>query len=356
MERGQGGCYKASPGAVQPKGEGPVASFCSRNGPIYALYWTRVIESTCPRGPFSQDTDCCYTEVSRSGRSSNKLWLETARRRTVSVIHMHPPNKMARHFSVQQISNLKLLVEVYVQMTSDDIPWLLFKRSSVTIFLSLPATAAPSRRTNGRKPHGLDCWHARGLRRPKVELDHFLVGDSIDICFLIKTCPKSDEVQSFAYLVRWRRSIYSPAEARTSSTYRWYWQSDQRNLKALHWPASDHAHLDGGTWTGNRGPSSAGFSKSLQGNSDYFLDYIRQYLSSFGAEFLSSSLLPKNINIKVYRTVIFSVVWDGRETLSVTLREKHRLRRILGPKTDKVTGEWTKLHNDELFGLYSSVF
>jgi len=79
-------------------------------------------------------------------------------------------------------------------------------------------------------------------------------------------------------------------------------------------------------------------------------------LSSFGAEFLSSSLLPKNINIKVYRTVIFSVVWDGRETLSVTLREKHRLRRILGPKTDKVTGEWTKLHNDELFGLYSSVF
>lgn len=33
MGRGQGGCYKASSGAVQPKGEGPVASFCSRNFP-----------------------------------------------------------------------------------------------------------------------------------------------------------------------------------------------------------------------------------------------------------------------------------------------------------------------------------
>jgi len=73
MERGQGDCYKASSGVVQPKGEGPVASFCSRNGPTYALYWTRVTESTCPRGPFSQDTGCCYTEVSRSGRPSNKL-------------------------------------------------------------------------------------------------------------------------------------------------------------------------------------------------------------------------------------------------------------------------------------------
>ena len=55
MERGQGGCWIASSGAVQPKGEGPVTHFCSRNGPTYALYRTRVIESTCSRGPFSQD-------------------------------------------------------------------------------------------------------------------------------------------------------------------------------------------------------------------------------------------------------------------------------------------------------------
>jgi hypothetical protein len=43
------------------------------------------------------------------------------------------------------------------------------------------------------------------------------------------------------------------------------------------------------------------------------------------------------------------------------LREKHRLRmfenrvlrRIFGPKMDEVTGEWRKLHNEELHNLYS---
>jgi hypothetical protein len=29
------------------------------------------------------------------------------------------------------------------------------------------------------------------------------------------------------------------------------------------------------------------------------------------------------------------------------------LRRIIGPKMDEVTGEWRKLHNEELHGLYS---
>jgi hypothetical protein len=36
---------------------------------------------------------------------------------------------------------------------------------------------------------------------------------------------------------------------------------------------------------------------------------------------------------------------------SLTLRV---LRRILGPKKDKITGEWRKLHNEELDDLYSS--
>jgi hypothetical protein len=30
------------------------------------------------------------------------------------------------------------------------------------------------------------------------------------------------------------------------------------------------------------------------------------------------------------------------------------LRRIFGPKSDEVTGEWRKLHNEELRDLYSS--
>ena len=68
---------------------------------------------------------------------------------------------------------------------------------------------------------------------------------------------------------------------------------------------------------------------------------------------LSSSLLSKNLNIKMYRTIILPVVY-GRETWSPTLREEHRLRvcensvlrRILGPKGDKGTGEWKNLHNE----------
>jgi hypothetical protein len=30
------------------------------------------------------------------------------------------------------------------------------------------------------------------------------------------------------------------------------------------------------------------------------------------------------------------------------------LRRIFGPKRDEVTGEWRRLHNEELYALYSS--
>jgi hypothetical protein len=34
--------------------------------------------------------------------------------------------------------------------------------------------------------------------------------------------------------------------------------------------------------------------------------------------------------------------------------ENRVLRRIFGPKREEVTGEWRKLHNEELRGLYSS--
>jgi hypothetical protein len=56
------------------------------------------------------------------------------------------------------------------------------------------------------------------------------------------------------------------------------------------------------------------------------------------------------------------VVLYGRETWFLTLREEHRLRvfenrvlrRIFGLKRVEVTGEWRKLHNEELRDLYSS--
>jgi hypothetical protein len=34
--------------------------------------------------------------------------------------------------------------------------------------------------------------------------------------------------------------------------------------------------------------------------------------------------------------------------------ENRVLRRIFGPKKDEVTGDWRKLHNEELHKLYSS--
>ena len=76
---------------------------------------------------------------------------------------------------------------------------------------------------------------------------------------------------------------------------------------------------------------------------------------------LSSSLLSKNINIKVYISIILPVLY-GCETCSLTLREEHRLKefenrvlkRIFGPKRDEVTGEWRRLHNEELNDLYCS--
>jgi hypothetical protein len=34
--------------------------------------------------------------------------------------------------------------------------------------------------------------------------------------------------------------------------------------------------------------------------------------------------------------------------------ENTMLRRIFGPKRDEVTGEWRRLHNEELNDLYSS--
>jgi hypothetical protein len=52
----------------------------------------------------------------------------------------------------------------------------------------------------------------------------------------------------------------------------------------------------------------------------------------------------------------------GCEVWSLILRAEHRLRifgnrvlrRIFGTKRDELTGDWRKLHNEELHSLYSS--
>jgi len=63
---------------------------------------------------------------------------------------------------------------------------------------------------------------------------------------------------------------------------------------------------------------------------------------------LSTSLLAKNINVKMYRYIILTVVLCGCEIWCLTLREENRLRifdnrvlrKVLRPKRDEVTGEW----------------
>ena len=60
----------------------------------------------------------------------------------------------------------------------------------------------------------------------------------------------------------------------------------------------------------------------------------------------------------IYRAVSFFIKTNGT---SLTLREERRLRvfenrvlrRVFGPKRDEVTGEWRKLHNEELSDLHS---
>jgi hypothetical protein len=67
-----------------------------------------------------------------------------------------------------------------------------------------------------------------------------------------------------------------------------------------------------------------------------------------------SSLLSKNINIKIHTTIVFPVALYGCETLSLTVREERRLivfqnrmlRRMFGHKRDEVRGEWRRLHSE----------
>jgi hypothetical protein len=64
----------------------------------------------------------------------------------------------------------------------------------------------------------------------------------------------------------------------------------------------------------------------------------------------------------IFNWLIQPVVFYGCETWSFILREERRLRvfgnkvlrRIFGPKREEVTWGWRKLHNEELYDLYSS--
>ena len=81
---------------------------------------------------------------------------------------------------------------------------------------------------------------------------------------------------------------------------------------------------------------------------------------SFGTESSVFHLAVQKYRLR-YTELILPVVLYRCKTWLLTLRE-HRLRvfekrvskRMFGPKRHKVTGEWRKLHNEELKDLYSS--
>jgi hypothetical protein len=94
-------------------------------------------------------------------------------------------------------------------------------------------------------------------------------------------------------------------------------------------------------------------------NQNLIQEEIKRRLNSGNARYhsvqnlLSSRLLSKNVKI------ILPVVLYGCETWSLTLREEHRLRvlenrGIFRRKRDEVTGDWRKVHNEELHNLSSS--
>jgi hypothetical protein len=89
---------------------------------------------------------------------------------------------------------------------------------------------------------------------------------------------------------------------------------------------------------------------------------MHEEIKSSVQSLLSSRLLSRNLNVKIYKTIFLPVVMYGCETWSLTLREEHRLRvfenrvlrRIFGPKRDEVMVECRKMHSGELHNFYSS--
>jgi hypothetical protein len=76
---------------------------------------------------------------------------------------------------------------------------------------------------------------------------------------------------------------------------------------------------------------------------------------------LSSFLrLSKNVEIEIYKSTNLPVVccvcetWcDIKEEHMLKVFQNRLLRRIFGSKKSEIIGGWKKLHNEELYSLYS---
>ena len=57
---------------------------------------------------------------------------------------------------------------------------------------------------------------------------------------------------------------------------------------------------------------------------------------------------------RIFNAIIFNWSLSLRYESRLRVFENRVLRRVFGPKRDEVTGEWRKLHNEELSDLYST--
>ena len=93
----------------------------------------------------------------------------------------------------------------------------------------------------------------------------------------------------------------------------------------------------------------------LTNQSFIHLEIKSSWLLSLVQSILSSSLLSKNVKIKVCRRVILLVILYGHISRFLTIVEERRLRvfenrvlrKIFGPKWNDVTMEWRRLHTEE---------
>ena len=106
----------------------------------------------------------------------------------------------------------------------------------------------------------------------------------------------------------------------------------------------------------------------VTGQPDFYINkfvglHICYFPALFAPEYCHSVLILLNLCLLlIYRTIISPVVLYGCETWSLALRGESKLRvfenmvlrRIFGPRRDEVTGEWRRLHNEEINDLYSS--
>ena len=101
-------------------------------------------------------------------------------------------------------------------------------------------------------------------------------------------------------------------------------------------------------------PRAHAFYNSLSCN--YYYYYYSYYIVHQSAQRYTHTISQ----ISYILCLILPAVLCGCETWSLTLRKKRRLsvfenrvlRTIFGSKRDEVTGEWRKLHNEELNDMY----